>query len=254
MGKTYAVINQKGGVGKSTTAEALAAGLSIKEYAVLTIDLDPQGNTSYTAGVKTEGVATVLEVLTGDAPAEDAIQHIEGGGDIIASNRALAGADVFIVGKGKEYKLKLALQAINGKYDFIVLDTPPALGILTANALAACDSAIIPAQADIFSLHGIEQLSTTIKTVKKFVNNKLRIEGILLTRYSPRSILSREVAEMAESLAKKLGTKLFKTRIREGIAVKEAQISRKSLYCYAPKAKVTEDYRCFVDEVLSKEG
>lgn len=254
MGKTYAVINQKGGVGKSTTAEALAAGLSLKEYSVLTIDLDAQGNSSYTAGAKTAGVATVLEVLTGDVPAEDAIQHIEMSGDIIAANRALAGADAFITGKGKEYRLKEALQAINEKYDFIVVDTPPALGILTVNALAACDSVIIPAQADIFSLKGIEQLGETIKTVKKLVNPKLRIEGILLTRFSPRSILSREVAEMAERLSAKLGTKLFKTKIREGIAVKEAQISRKNLYRYAPNAKVTEDYRRFVDEILSEEG
>jgi chromosome partitioning protein len=131
------------------------------------------------------------------------------------------------------------------------VDTPPALGILTVNALTACDSVIIPAQADIYSLQGIEQLAETMKPVKKYCNPSLRIEGILLTRYSPRSVLSREVAELAEQLAAKLNTKLFKATIREAIAVKEAQISQQSLYSYAPKAKVTEDYTALIDELIS---
>ena len=131
------------------------------------------------------------------------------------------------------------------------MDTPPALGILTVNALTACDSVIIPAQADIYSLQGIEQLAETMKPVKKYCNPALRIEGILLTRYSPRSVLSREVAELAEQLAVKLNTKLFKATIREAIAVKEAQISQQSLYSYAPKAKVTEDYTALIDELIS---
>ena len=134
------------------------------------------------------------------------------------------------------------------------MDTPPALGILTINALTACDSVIIPAQADIYSLQGVEQLAETIKPVKKYTNPTLTIEGILLTRYSPRSVLSREVAELAEQLAAKLGTRLFKTTIREAIAVKEAQISQRSLFSYAPKAKVTEDYSRFIAEILGEES
>lgn len=252
MSRTLAIINQKGGVGKSTTAEALAAGLTLKGYSVLSIDLDAQGNMSYTAGAKTDG-ATALGVLTGEIPARDAIQHTESG-DIIPASKALAGADAFITDTGKEYRLREALEPIRGEYDFIIVDTPPALGILTINALTACDSVIIPAQADIYSLQGIEQLAETIKPVKKYTNPDLTIEGILLTRYSSRSVLSREVAELAEQLAAKLGTKLFKTTIREAIAVKEAQISQRSLYSYAPKAKVTEDYSRFTAEIIGEES
>ncbi len=252
MSKILAVINQKGGVGKSTTAEALAAGLTLKGYSVLSVDLDAQSNLTYTAGAKANG-ATALGVLTGEIAAKDSIQHTESG-DIIPASKALAGADAFISETGKEYKLREALEPIRGEYDYIILDTPPALGILTINALTACDSVIVPAQADIYSLQGIEQLAETIKPVKKYTNPALTIEGILLTRYSSRSVLSREVAELAEQLAAKLGTKLFKTTIREAIAVKEAQISQRSLYSYAPKAKVTEDYTRFIAEILREES
>ena len=246
--KTIAIINQKGGVGKSTTASQLASGLSLKGYRTLSVDLDAQGNLSYTAGAKTDG-ATALGVLTGEVKTEDAIQHTQSG-DIIPANKALAGADAFIADTGKEYRLKEALESVSGSYDFCIIDTPPALGILTINALTACNSVIIPAQADIYSLQGIEQLAETMKPVKKYCNPALAIEGILLTRYSPRSVLSRDIADLAEQLAEKLGTKLFKATIREAIAVKEAQISQQSLFAYAPKAKVTEDYTAFVEEVL----
>ncbi len=250
--KIITVTNQKGGAGKTTTAATLAAGLSLKGFKTLLIDLDPQGNLTYTAGAKTGG-ATALGVLTGEVKPEDAIQHT-GGGDIIASSKALSGADAFIKDAGKEYRLKEALESLQGAYDFCIVDTPPALGILTINALTACDSVIIPAQADIYSLQGVEQLAETIKPVKKYCNPSLQIAGILLTRYSPRSILSRDVAELAEQLAAKLGTRLFKTTIREAIAVKEAQISKRTLYEYAPKAKVTEDYTALIEELLEKES
>lgn len=251
MSKVYAIINQKGGVGKSTTAEALSAGLSLRGFKILSIDLDAQANMSYTTGAKIDG-ATILGVLTGEVNISAAIQHTESG-DIIAASKALAGADSFIVDTGKEYRLKEALESIKAAYDYIIIDTPPALGILTINALTACDSVIIPAQADIYSLQGIEQLAETIKPVKKYCNPALVIEGILLTRYSARSVLSREVAELAGQLASKLGTKLFKTTIREAIAVKEAQISQRDLFSYAPKANVTEDYKRFIAELIREE-
>lgn len=246
----YAIINQKGGVGKSTTAHAVAAGLSLKGYRVLAVDMDAQMNLSYTYRADTEG-ATVLSMLLGEATAKDVIQHTEDG-DIIPASKALAGADAFISSTGKEYKLREALEPVKKSYDYIILDTPPALGILTINALTACDSIIIPAQADIYSIQGIAQLVETMRPVQKYCNPALRIEGILLTRYSNRTVLSREVAEMIEQQATVLGTKVFHTTIREAVAVKEAQITRNSLYRYAPKAKVTEDYRAFVDELTGK--
>ena len=243
------IINQKGGVGKSTTAEALTAGLSLKRFKCLAIDLDAQGNFTYSSGAKT-GKATILEVLTNEIKVTDAVQHT-GNWDIIASNKALAGADAFISGTGKEYRLKEALKSINCEYQYIIIDTPPALGVLTVNALTSCHSVIIPAQADIYSLQGIKQLSDTIQAIKKYCNSDLKVAGILLTRYNHRSILSREIAELAKQLADKLDAKLFNTTIREAIAVKEAQISQKSLFEYAPKAKVTQDYRNFTDEFLA---
>lgn len=250
MGTVYAIINQKGGVGKSTTAEALAAGLSLKGFKTLSIDLDAQANMSYTAGAKADG-ATALGVLVGEISAAAAIQHTASG-DIIAASKALAGADAFIADTGKEYRLREALEAIKPAYDYIIIDTPPALGILTVNALTACDGVIIPAQADIYSLQGVEQLAETMKPVKKYCNPSLSVEGILLTRYSPRSVLSRDVADLAGQLAAKLGTKLFKATIREAIVVKEAQISQQSLFNYAPKANVTEDYSRFIAELIGE--
>ena len=246
--KIYAVINQKGGVGKSTTAEALTAGLSLKGFKCLAIDLDAQGNFSYTAKAKTDG-ATALGVLMGEVKIQDAIQHTSRG-DIIAASKALSGADAFITNTGKEYRLKEALESLQGAYDYIVIDTPPALGILTINALTACNSVIIPAQADIYSLQGIEQLAGTIKPVKKYCNPSLKISGILLTRYSPRAVLSREIAEQ---LAARLKTKVFKTAIRENISVKEAQISQQSIFDYAPNSNAAKDYTAFIDELISTE-
>ena len=151
-----AVINQKGGVGKSTTAHAIGAGLALKGFKTLYIDLDAQGNLSYTAGAESLNI-TILEVLQKKADITQAIQHTQQG-DIVASTPALAGADIIITATGKEYRLKEALKPISGLYDYCIIDTPPALGILTINALTACSGAIIPTQADIYSLQGIGQL------------------------------------------------------------------------------------------------
>lgn len=248
MSKVFTITNQKGGAGKTTTALALAAGLSMKGHSVLSIDLDAQCNLSYTVKANSDG-ATVLEVLTGEIESTEAIQHTESG-DVIPASKALAGADAFIKDTGKEYRLREALEPIRDQYEYFIIDTPPALGILTINALTACDSMIIPAQADIYSLQGIEQLTETMKPVKKYCNPALTIEGILLTRYNPRSVLSREIAELAGQLAEKLGTKLFQTAIREAVVIKEAQISQQSLYRYAPKSKVAEDYSRLIAELL----
>lgn len=251
MSKAIAVINQKGGVGKSTTALAIGAGLSLKGYSVLFIDLDAQGNLSYTLGADTKGY-NAMGVLERPETAKEEIQHTPQG-DIIASSPKLAGADKLLEETGKEYRLKEALESLQGAYDYIIVDTPPALGMLTINALTACTGAIIPAQADIYSLQGIGQLNSTIETVKKYCNPSLSIMGIVITRFNGRSIIRREVAEMLEHTADQLHTKLFSSKIRECTALVEAQATKQNIYSYAPRSNATADYKALVDEIIKGE-
>ncbi|GHT96840.1 hypothetical protein FACS1894122_15510 [Alphaproteobacteria bacterium] len=155
---------------------------------------------------------------------------------------------------GKEYKLVEALERIKPNYDYIIIDTPPALGILTVNALTACDSVIVPAQADVYSLQGIEQLHDTVSTVKQYCNKNLKIQGILLTRFSYRTILSKNILELLEQTAEKIQTKLFKTTIREAIAIKEAQANRQDIFSYAPASNAAIDYNNFINELLEEQN
>lgn len=249
MEEIIAVINQKGGVGKSTTAQAIGQGLTLKGYKVLFIDLDAQGNLSYSLNAQQTN-KTILEVLTGQKQAKDIIQHTETG-DIMPSSLQLSGADLMLTEMGKEYRLKEAIEPIKSKYDYIIIDTPPALGILTVNALTACTGVIIPAQADIYSLQGIGQLNNTINAVRKYCNNDLKLKGIVLTRYNKRAVLSRDVAELLEQTAQTLNTKLYKTHIRENISIKEAQIQKQSIYKYAPSSNASKDYMELVKEVFN---
>jgi len=252
--KTIVMCNQKGGVGKSTTALAIGVGFSFKGYKTLFVDLDAQGNLTHTLGADGTGLTgkNSFDVLTGNATAEAATQRTTQG-EIIASSPALAGADIAITAVGKEYRLKEALEALQDDYDYIVIDTPPALGILTINALTACSGVIIPAQADIYSLQGISQLYNTLQTVKKYCNPSLKVMGILLTRYNGRAIISRDIAEMIDETAERLQTKLYKTKIREATAVKEAQARRQSIFAYAPKSNASTDYKALIDEILREE-
>lgn len=250
--KTIAIINQKGGVGKSTTALAIGAGLILKGYSVLYVDLDAQGNLSYTLGADTQG-CNAMGVLQKPKTAKEEIQHTAQG-DIIASSPSLTGSDAVITETGKEYRLKEALDSLDGAYDYCIIDTPPALGILTINALTACERAIIPAQADIYSLHGISQLNSTIQTVKKYCNPALSIMGIVLTRYNGRSIIRREVAEILEQTARNLNTKLYKAKIRECTALVEAQAKKQNIFNYAPKSNATADYKALVAEIIGEEN
>ena len=146
------------------------------------------------------------------------------------SSLQLSGADLMLTEMGKEYRLKEALEPLKKSYDYIIIDTPPALGILTVNALTACTGVIIPAQADIYSLQGIGQLNNTIEAVKRYCNEDLTLKGIVLTRYNKRAVLSRDVADLLEQTAQTLKTKLYKTHIREAVAVKEAQIQKACLF------------------------
>jgi len=250
MSQIISIANQKGGVGKSTTAQALGAGLFLKGYKSLLIDLDPQGNTTYTTRTGSTG-STTYELLTNKAKAKDMIIKTDEG-DVIPAGRNLSRADLEITTTGKEYRLREALDPIREDYDFIIIDTPPALGILTVNALAASDFVIIPAQADIYSLQGIGQLIETMDAIKKYCNRDLQLQGILLTRHNSRTILSKDMTDMIEETAKELNTFVYKSMIREATAIKEAQANRQTIFKYAPKSNVSDDYTAFINELIEK--
>lgn len=250
MTEVYTVANRRGGVGKTATAHALGAGLTKRGYRVLYIDLDSQCNLSYDLGIQGELQYSSLDVLEGRATASEAILETEGG-EIIPASPELATADRIIDGVGKEYRLKEALEPIARNYDYIIIDTPPALGVLTVNALTASSRVIIPAQAEIHSLQGIDQLYGTIEAVKHFTNKKLKIEGVLLTRYIARSIISRDMKDNLEALAKEIGSKTFATPIRECSAIKEAQATQTNIYSYAPRSNASKDYEALVEEIIN---
>jgi chromosome partitioning protein len=193
---------------------------------------------------------TALDLLTGKVKAPKAIQHTKQG-DIIASSPSLATADSIILESGKEYRLKKSLTEIYPSYDYIIIDTPPALGILTVNALTACTGAIIPAQADIYSLQGISQLYKTISAVKDHCNPSLKIMGILLTRYNPRTIISRDISDMISKTAQQFQTRLYKTQIRECTAIKESQIKQTDIFTYAPNSNAAADYSRLAEEIIN---
>lgn len=246
--KIITVTNQKGGAGKTTTVDATLASLKERGFKVLAIDLDPQCNLTFTMNADSSK-KNILDVLSRNAKPEEAIQHLRNG-DLIPGTAQLAAAESILNETGKEYRLKESLEEIKSKYDYILIDTPPALGILTINALTACNSVIIPAQADIYSIQGIQRLTETIKPVKQYTNPNIKVDGILLTRYNDRTVLSRTVADLAKQIAESMGSVLFKATIREATAIKEAQLSQQSIYEYAKTSKVAEDYTAFVDEVI----
>ena len=246
--ETIAVINQKGGVAKTTTAQSLAAGLTLKGYRVLMIDLDGQQSlTGITVAAYPQG-ANILEVLTKRANAADIIVHTPCG-DLMPGTEALAAADLVLKDTGREYRLKEALKPLARVYDYCIIDSPPALGVLTVNALTAANACIITAQADILSLQAINALEQTLKTITAYTNKGLKVRGVLLTRYNGRAVLSRDAADMIQEKARQMRTDLFHTRIRECIAIKEAQARRKSIFEYAPRSNGAADYRALVDEI-----
>lgn len=251
MARIIAVTNQKGGVGKTTTSLALATGLRKKGFRVLAVDMDPQTNLSFSVGGETEDGPTVYELLKGEVRPLYAVQR-QACVDLIASHIVLSGAELEFKGEGREYLLKDALEPLRSRYDYIVVDTPPALGFLTVNAFAAADYLVIPMLADIFSLQGIAQLSDSIDRLKKAVNPDLQIGGILLCRFDGRTILGRRITETADMVAEQVGTRLYRSRIRNSIAIQESQTNQVSMFEYAPRSPGVADYRAFVNELLEE--
>jgi len=252
MSKVISISNQKGGVGKTTTVCSLAAGLKKKGFRVLMIDLDPQGNLGFSVGAETETCATIYDVLKGDVKTQFAIQKSDTA-DIIISSILLSGIELEFTNTGREYLLKEALKPILGLYDYILLDTPPALGIITINAFTASDTIVVPMLSDIFSLQGIAKLYETVERVKKYCNPSLTISGILLTKFNPRTLLSREIRGTAELIAQDLNIPLFSSYIRSSVVVSEAQSIQQNILDYSPKNNIAKDYLKFTDELLEKE-
>jgi len=250
MARITALANQKGGVGKTSVAHALATGLTHRGYRALAVDTDPQGNLTYSMNAD-DSKPGVYELLKGEIIAPQAVQNTEQGA-IISSSPMLSGVDLEFTGRGREYLLTEALEPFKAVYDYIVIDTPPTLGIITINALAAANDVIVPMAADIFSLQGLSQLCSTIGKVKTRCNPTLSIAGLLITRYSGRAILSKELREAIGEKARQIGTQLYTTVIREGIAIREAQIGQTSIFKNRTlfRSNAAADYLSFIAEYL----
>lgn len=249
--ETIAIIAQKGGTGKTTTAQAIAAGLTRTGARVLLVDADPQGNLTYAMNAEATG-ANLYTVMLAETTAQEALQDI-GGIGLIAAHPGLATLDLMLTQAGKEQRIKQALKSLAGQFDYCIIDTPPALGIITTNALTAATSAIITAQADIFSLQGIGALLPIIQAIRQHTNPDLTIKGILLTRHNPRTIISREITAMLDATAQQMQTRVFDTTIRENTAIKEAQATRQDIYTYAASSNAATDYTALIGE-LTREG
>ena len=245
-----AVANQKGGVGKTTTAQALAAGLAERKYRVLGIDLDPQGNFSTACGAENYNVLTAYEVMKRGVDIREAIQHMKGGYDVVPANIMLAGAEQELSQTGKEHRLKEAVSEVAGNYDFVVIDTPPSLGVLTVNAFTCATDILIPTTAGIFATAGISQLNETVGSVQRYCNPGVKIRGILFTRFNPRANISRQIKELTEQLSEYISAPIYQTYIRAGVVVEEAQANKADIFDYAGKSTVAEDYRAFIEEFL----
>lgn len=247
--KIIAIANQKGGIGKTTTTAALAAGLKQRGFKVLAVDVDPQGNLSTSSGADNVKLPTVYEMLKGENTAEETIQKLQVF-DIIPSNVMLAGAEQEFSQLGKEQRLKERLQPVIGLYDYIIIDTPPALGVLTVNAFTVADEIIIPTTAGVFAANGIKQLHDTIVNVRKYCNDKVKIAGILLTRFDPRANNNKDMKELTEQLGDYINAKLYDTYIRASVVIEEAQAKQVDVFSYKGSSTVAQDYSAFVDEYL----
>ena len=246
-----ACVLQKGGTGKSSTAHALSAGLITRGHRVLVCDLDAQGNISQSMRASTGGRG-LFEALNGE-PVIELIQSTEQG-DILSSSQRLTVADKTFVEFGMEYLLSESLAQVNDSYDYIILDCPPQLGVITANALVAASDLIIPVTSDMYAMSGLGLLLTNIEKVKVRANPELRIDGILLTKYSNRSVLSRDLKEAIETKANEMGTRVYKAIIRDGVSIREAQAQRMNIFEYAPESNPAKDYANFISEYLNEGG
>jgi chromosome partitioning protein len=254
MVKILAITNQKGGVGKTTTTINLAASLSMAGRRVLLIDLDPQGNATMGSGIdKRKLSATVYQALLGEALLSDVRQRSSTGNyDVIPANRELAGAEVEMVAlEQRETRLKDALASVEAEYDFILIDCPPALNLLTVNGLVAAHAVMIPMQCEYYALEGLSDLVNTVKKVRANLNPNLEIEGLLRTMYDPRNTLGQQVSDQ---LQQHFGEKVYRTVIPRNVRLAEAPSYGMPVLSYDRQSKGALAYLALAGEILGKQA
>lgn len=248
MTQVITVTNQKGGVGKTTTAAALMCGLRQRGARVLGIDLDPQGNLGFSLGLEIGGGYTTYDVLSHNCTIFEAISGTNYG-DVITSDIMLSAAEAEFTAPRREFMLADQLQLVQDQYDFVIIDTPPSLNLLTVNAYVASTGLIIPMEPEILSLVGISQLRDTYEAVQKSFNPGLKVLGILMNKYNHRLKLHREVLDMAQELADQLNTQVFPTKVRRSVDVAAAPAHGQSILTYRPQSNPAMDLRKVVDTV-----
>jgi chromosome partitioning protein len=254
MTRILAVTNQKGGVGKTTTSVNLAAGLAQSGMRVLLVDLDPQGNATMGSGIDKRTLKnSVYQVVLGLATADSVRRKSESGGyDVIPANRDLAGAEVELIDlEHRESRLKAALEPISVQYDFILLDCPPSLNMITVNGLVAADAVMIPMQCEYYALEGLSDLVNTIKKVRQHLNPRLDIEGLLRTMYDPRNTLAQQVSAQ---LQEHFGDKVYATVIPRNVRLAEAPSFGAPAVNFDRECKGSQAYIELVGEILIRSG
>ena len=254
MGRIIAIANQKGGVGKTTTSINLSSCIAAKGKKVLVVDIDPQGNTTSVYGIEKNDLDnTIYELMLGDCSIEDCIiKDVIENISILPSNVNLAAAEIELIGVDKkEYILKNEIDWVKDRYDYIIIDCPPSLSLLTVNAMTTADSVLVPIQCEYYALEGLSQLIHTVNLVKERLNPNLEMEGVVFTMYDSRTNLSAQVVENVKS---HLNQKVYRTVIPRNIRLAEAPSYGQPINIYDPKSAGAESYLALAEEVIDRKG